>query len=378
MGELAWADRVPWGVPVAAVAVALVGLSAIERGDELVGATGTAGRQAVWVGLGLVAMAVAAAMPYRALLPLAGPAFGLTLVVLVGVLFTPARNGASRWVPLGPLFLQPSELAKLTFVVALAANLRRGERHRSLAGLVPPLLIAFAPMGLVLVEPDLGTALVFLPVLFAMLFAAGARPRHLAAAAVAGALALPVLWTQMSAEQRSRVTAVFTQADAGEAPRGDGYHLHQSKRMLALGGRWGSELSGMTEADPLAYHLPAGRTDFVFCLVGERWGVAGCGVTLLLYGALVVRGFAVATRTREPFGRLLATGVVALLATQVAINTLMTVGLAPITGLTLPLMSYGGSSVLATFASLGLVIGVAVRPGHDVAPAAFRFERRAA
>src|SRR5690606_3686 len=128
-------------------------------------------------------------------------------------------------------------------------------------------------------------------------------------------------------------------------PRGHGYHLHQSKTMFALGGVWGSELAGMSSSDPLDYHLPAGRTDFILCLVGERWGLIGCGVTLALYGLLFQRGIAVAISTKEPFGRLVVVGVVAMLATQVAINTAMTVGLAPITGITLPLMSYGGSSL---------------------------------
>jgi len=190
-----------------------------------------------------------------------------------------------------------------------------------------------------------------------------------------GILMLPALWMGMSAEQKSRVVTVFTQKDSGPVPKGDGYHLHQSKQVLALGGVWGSELTGMPVDDPIAYHLPADRTDFVYCLIGERWGIVGTLSALGLYLLVFARGLWIAAATREPFGRLIAVGIVALLAAQAAINTGMTVGLMPITGLTLPLMSYGGSSLLSTCLALGLLINVGMRPGYEVAPAPFRFSK---
>src|SRR5207237_6125550 len=131
------------------------------------------------------------------------------------------------------------------------------------------------PMGLILKEPDLGTSLLFLPVLMAMLFAAGAKLKHLALIGCLGAAVLPVFWLAMSAEQKSRITALLLQRDGGPTPTGDGYHLHQSKQVLALGGLTGSQFDGTAVDDPLAYHLPACRTDFVICMVGERWGLAG-------------------------------------------------------------------------------------------------------
>ena len=218
-------------------------------------------------------------------------------------------------------------------------------------------------MALILREPDLGTSLLFFPVLFAMLFAAGARSRHLALVVAAGFAVLPLLWVGMSSEQKSRVVALFIQQDGGEMPQGDGYHLYQSKQMLALGGTWGSAMTGPAVNDPSAYRLPAARTDFIFCLVGERWGLIGCSLTMLLYAVLFARGLMIAAATREPFGRLISVGIVALLAAQTAINTGMTVGLMPITGMTLPLLSYGGSSLLSTCCALGLLINVAMRPG---------------
>tara|TARA_B100000029_G_scaffold130637_1_gene124289 strand:- start:2220 stop:2765 length:546 start_codon:yes stop_codon:yes gene_type:complete len=177
----------------------------------------------------------------------------------------------------------------------------------------------------------------------------------------------------MNAEQKSRVVSLLSQSDSGPAPRGDGYHLYQSKRMLSLGGTWGSELAGMPVDDPSAYHLPAGRTDFVFCLVGERYGLTGSLLLIGTYCVLIVSGVRIAYATREPYGRLLATGVVTLLATQAIINTGMTVGLMPITGMTLPLCSYGGSSLVATAIALGLLINVGMRPGYEVTSEPFRF-----
>jgi cell division protein FtsW (lipid II flippase) len=367
------ADRVPWLFLATAAALTLIGLSAIERGDELVGDGSVAEKQIAWVLLGVPAFVAAAVIPYRTWRRFALPLFLVMVLLLVGVLLFPPRNGARRWIPLGLLYFQPSEVAKLAFVMALASYLRHRENFRTLPGLVPPFLIALVPMGLILIEPDLGTSLLFLPVLAAMLFAAGARPRHLIAVGILGIAMLPVLWMGMGAYQKARVVAVFTQRDSGPPPRGDGYHLYQSKKVLALGGTWGSEITGMPSSDPLDYHLPASRTDFIFCLVGERWGIVGCGVTLALYALLFRCGIAVAIATKEPFGRLLVVGIITLIAAQVSINTAMTVGLMPITGITLPLMSYGGSSLLSTFAALGLVVNVSLRPGFEVGPMPFRF-----
>ena len=330
-------------------------------------------RQLVWVGLAIPALIAAAWVPYRSLRPVSYLLFGATIVLLLLVFLMPARGGARRWIPLGLFDMQPSELAKLTFILALSHYLMYRRNFRRFQGLFTPFLLTLIPLVLVLKEPDLGTALLFLPMLLAMLLAAGARLRHLMLIGMMGVAVTPVLWLGMNAEQKSRVVSLLTQVENGPVPRGDGYHLYQSKRMLSLGGTWGSELSGMPIDDPAAYHLPAARTDFVFCLIGERFGLFGSLLTLAIYAVLVVKGLAIAHSTREPFGRLLATGIVTLLATQAIINTGMTVGLMPITGMTLPLVSYGGSSLLATAIALGLLINVAIRPGYEVTAEPFRF-----
>ncbi|MBW3543430.1 MAG: rod shape-determining protein RodA [Planctomycetes bacterium] len=350
-----------------------LGLSGIERGDELAGRGEYFLRQLVWVALAVPAMLAVTLTPYRNLRQWAYPLFALAVVALVAVYFMPPRNGARRWIPLGFMLFQPSEAAKLAYILALAHYLMYRRNYRRLTGLLVPFALTLVPVGLILREPDLGTSLVFLPVLYAMLFAVGARMRHLVLVSCLGLAVLPALWLGMSMEQRSRVVVLFTQDDGGPPPRGDGYHLHQSKRVMALGGAWGSATAGPAAADPRVYHLPAGRTDFVFCLIGERWGLAGAALVLVLYVALFGRGLMIAAATREPFGRLVAVGVVALVASQTAINAGMTVGLMPITGLTLPLVSYGGSSLLSTAVALGLLINVGLRPGYEMTPEPFRF-----
>jgi len=369
-----WFRRVPWTIAACSLALMLTGLSGIARGDELVGRGDYFSRQLLWTALSLAAMFAATLPSYRTFREMSDGLFGISLLLLVLVHFMPAKNGARSWFPLGPVNFQPSELAKLAFIMALAHYLMYRKNYRRLPGLLVPFLLTLIPIGLILREPDLGTSLVFLPVLFAMLFAAGARPRHLVSVSLLGVAMLPVLWMGMNAEQKSRVVTFLTQQDGGPSPVGDGYQLHQSKRVLALGGVWGSEIAGMTLDDPAAYRLPAARTDFVFCLVGERWGVWGGLLTLTLYAILFARGLLVAAATREPFGRLLAVGIVSLLATQALVNAGMTVGLMPIVGLTLPLMSYGGSSLLATCLALGLLMNVAMRPGYEITPEPFRFQ----
>lgn len=368
-----WLRRLPWSIVACTLALMVLGLTGIARGDELAHAGEFFSKQVVWIVLAVPAMLLATLVPYRVVRHQSYAWLGFSVLLLVLVYFFPAKWGSRRWIPLGFMNFQPSELAKLTFILALSRYLMYRENYRRLPGLVIPFAITLLPMGLILKEPDLGTSLLFLPVLLAMLFAAGAKLKHLALIGCLGAAVAPVFWLAMSAEQKSRITALFLQRDGGPTPTGDGYHLHQSKQVLALGGVIGSQVAGTAVDDPLAYHLPACRTDFVICMIGERWGLVGTLGVLGLYLVLLGRGLVVAAATREPFGRLLAVGIVTLLATQTIINVGMTVGLVPVTGITLPLLSYGGSSLLFTCLALGLLINIAMRPGYEIGNEPFRF-----
>lgn len=375
--------RLPWSVLGPAIALVGLGLVGIARCEEF---SGTGGRfvtqQAVWALLALSGAVAASMVHHRQLGRLSYVLFALAMILLLAVYLFPAVNGARRWIRLGSVGFQPSELAKLAFVLALARWLMYRENYRRPLGLLPPLAIALVPLVLVLKEPDLGTALVFLPVLFVMLFAAGARRRDLAVCLAAGLVMLPLLWTQMSREQKSRVTALFDQAVPGQAPHDDTYQLYQAKQMLALGGFWGSAVAGPAVDDPAAYYLPEARSDFIFCVLGERFGLWGLALVLGLFGLLVAGACRVALQTAEPFARLAATGLAALFAMEVLVNTGMTVGLLPVTGLSLPLVSYGGSGLLVHALAIGLLVNIGLRPGYEVTREPFRFatlrRRRAA
>lgn len=368
-----WVRRVPWIIPGCALGLMLLGLSGIARGDELSGAGDYFSRQIVWIALAVPAMLFVTFVPYRVCRYHCYLWFAASLACLVAVYCFPEKGGARRWIPLGLMNFQPSEMAKLTYIMALSRYLMYRENYRRVTGLLVPFVLTFLPLVLILKEPDLGTAMLFLPILFAMLFAAGARWKHLALIGCLGVAALPLLWMGMHSYQRARITSVFLQRDGGTAPKGDGYHLHQSKQVLALGGAWGSQVTGVMVDDPSAYHLPASRTDFVLCMAGERWGIGGTLLALALYLVMFARGLMLAAATREPFGRLLAVGIVALLAGQTILNSGMTVGLMPVTGVTLPLLSYGGSSLLFTCLALGLLMNVGMRPGYEIGGDPFRF-----
>ncbi len=375
-----WVRRIPWWIPLAAVGLMGLGLLGLARCEDFGGGQRHYLRQQMlWAVLGMVAMLAATLPSYRRLCHWSYTIFGLALLLLVAAYFFRPVNGAHRWVRWGHVGLQPSEFAKLAFVLALGRYLMYRENYRRLRGLLLPLALTSLPVLLVLKEPDLGTAAVFLPVLFVMLLVAGARWGDLLRVLMAGVVLLPLFWVQMSPYQKSRIKVLLNPPVAGQRPSADAYQLYQGRKVMALGGPWGSLISSActrvpATEDMAVYHLPEDHTDFIFCVLGERFGLPGLALVLLLYGLIVWQAAAVALATREPFGRLLAAGVAALLAVQVLINTAVTVGLLPVTGLPLPLVSYGGSGLLAHCLALGLVLNVALRPGYEVTNEPFRYQ----
>jgi rod shape determining protein RodA len=369
-----WARRLPWSILTAATLLIALGWLGIARVEELTGGTGRLlQRQVAYSVIALVVMLLVTVPNYRILCRYSYALFLLSIILLAVVYACPAVNGAHRWIRLGSIGFQPSDLAKLAFVLALAKYLMYRDNFRRRRGLLGPLALTLVPVLLILKEPDLGTSLVLLPVFFAMLFAAGAKRIDLACVAAIGLLVLPLLWTQMSLDQKSRVTALFDQPTPGRRPDDKAYQLYQAKQTRALGGVWGSLLTGQPTDDPAAYTLPEARSDFIFSVLGEHLGLPGMALTLCLFAVLVWRGLVIAAETREPFGRLLATGLAALLAVEVLINTSVTVGLLPVTGLSLPLVSYGGSGLVTHAVAIGLLLNVGLRPGYDVTNEPFRW-----
>ena len=370
-----WVKRLPWSIPLIAGTLVVLGWVGLGRcADFNGGGDRFLRQQIVWSLVAAGAMLAAMLPSYRVLSRWSyGLLVAALLLLLLAYFFSPI-NGARRWVRLGPLGFQPSEFAKVAFVLALARYLTDREPRRRPVGVLLPLGMALLPVLVILRQPDLGTAMLFIPVLFWMLFTAGVRRGEMAWLALLGLSSLPLLWTQMSGEQKSRVAAMFSQAGPGDPTHAQTYQLRQAKRMMALGRAWGSLWAEPAIEDPAAYHLPEARSDFIFSVLVERLGMVGGAVVLGLYGLLVWRGLAIAAATREPFGRLVASGLTGMSAVQVLVNTGMTVGLLPVVGLSLPLVSYGGSGLVTQGIVIGLLLNVAVRPGYEVAGEPFRYE----
>ncbi len=338
-----------------------------------------AAAQLRWCGVGFAATCAVLLIPYRRLLDLAWPAWIVSIGMLAAVLvFGESRNGAVRWLQFGPVGLQPSEFAKVAQVLVLARYIRFRRDHRTFKGLFVPFLITFVPMALVMMEPDLGTAAMFVPVLFAMLWAAGARTRHLLVVVAFGIAALPALYHSMPQGhyQRKRVdvfVASFLPKPDGrpsapkigdatpkDAPRKhDTFQRDEAVATVASGG-----LTGHSRAvdEPAQYErVPESWTDFVFVVHAEEWGLAGVLLLIGLWTALL-GGFAmVASELKEPAGRLVCVGALVLLGTQAVVNMAMTMGSFPITGVPLPFVSYGGSSMLASWLLVAVVLHAKAR-----------------
>lgn len=343
-----------------ATALGLVGISAVTLSGVPAGRAGgaVALRQLAWLGVGAVALVVIASIDYRRVVRAAPALYLLGLAGLVSVLVLGRTvSGARRWLALGPVTVQPSELFKLCFVLAavwLLASRWAQPIGRGAILVVSGMLVV--PFVLIVRQPDLGTALLLCPVLVALLVAAGLRLRLLGGLALVGLLAAPGAWLALRDYQRERILVFL---DPVRDPLGSAYNVIQAKIAIGSGQLLGKGMAGATQSR-LAF-LPERHTDFIFAVFAETWGFVGCLVLLSGYALLFLRGFDIAASAREPVGRLVALGVTTLLATQVLVNVGMVSGLLPVVGVPLPLMSYGGSSMLVSLAALGLLLSVRMR-----------------
>jgi rod shape determining protein RodA len=318
-------------------------------------------RQLSWVGVGLVGLLVVVSVDYRNLVRFA-PVFyvvGLGLLLSVFILGRTV-SGARRWIHLGPFTVQPSELFKLIFIITLAWALTsaRGERL-SRASLVGTFVLLGVPFLLVVKQPDLGTALVLVPVLGATLVGLGLRMKVLGGLALGSVALMPLAWFVLKPYQRDRLLVWL---DPFRDPLGTAYNVIQAKIAIGSGQLVGKGIGGATQSR-LAF-LPERHTDFIFAVFAEMWGFLGCLVLIVAYALLVLRGFEIAAGTRETRGRILALGVTSVFAVQILINIGMVTGLLPIVGIPLPLMSYGGSSMVVSLTALGLLLSIRMRQFH--------------
>ncbi|MCG0276987.1 MAG: putative lipid II flippase FtsW [Thermanaeromonas sp.] len=312
-------------------------------------------RQLAWAGLGLTGMATLMRMPYTVFRRLANPLLGISLLLLILVLIVGiSAKGSSRWLGVGSLSFQPSEVVKLAIVIFLASRLAEDSRHLGssfIRGLGPYLLLIFFVCGLILAQPDLGTAVAVAGTSYLLLVAAGADRRHLAVLFLAG-LALVALAIVIAPYRMARFTAFLNPwAD----PQGKGYQTIQSLLALGSGGPFGT---GLGQGRQKLYYVPEEHTDFIFAILGEELGFIGTALVVAAFSLLLWRGFRTAMKAPDAFGSLLAAGITIMITLQALINMGVVTGLLPVTGITLPLVSYGGSSLVFTLAGIGILLNI--------------------
>jgi len=355
-----------WPLVAAVLALVLYGLamiySASFSNNSLTGGDAFyfVKRQGLWLGIGLGAAAVIASVDYRALARLhrfiyAAIVIGLAVVIWWGH----AAGGAARWVGIGSFRLQPSEFAKLGLIITLGALLARRQQAVGRVRTAGAALAHIAlPTALIALQPDLGTALMLIALWFVMLFLAGAPKLHLGVAALALGLMFAGAWHYdlLRPYQKARLSIFL---DPSADPLGSGYHVIQSK--IAVGsGQWlGKGYLAGTQSQ--LHFIPAQHTDYIFAVIGEEMGFIGAACLLALYLVALWRGLGIMDRADDALGALLAGGIVTAFALQLLVNIGMTVNAMPITGLPLPFLSYGGSSLVASMMAVGLLLSIGMR-----------------
>ena len=348
---------------------------------QVLGSAGSSGadsfiyvkKQLLNVFLGLAAMVFMVRINYEELAKRVKVLYALNLVLLLAVILIGRTElGATRWISIGPFNFQPSEFSKLLMIICYAAFLvQRGGKLQHLRDLVPSFVFFGLPMLLVLKQPDLGTSMVFAAIMFGMLFAAGARPLLLAGLILGGLAIISLwiwahfwflahtsfnLWVPLKEYQLKRLIIFL---NPWQDWHGDGYHIIQSQIAIGQGGFWGRGLFQGSQTH--GEFLPIQETDFIFSVVGEELGFVGALALLGLFFLLIYRFIDIAVNAKDNFGYLLCAGIASMVTFHVVVNIGMTTGIMPVTGIPLPMFSYGGSSMITNLAAIGLVLNVNMR-----------------
>lgn len=351
-----WQDF-DWSLLGAALLLSIISLVEIYSSTMAQPAENVFIRQLMWVGVGIVFLFIVAAIDYHLIAEHVPWLYVLALGALTYTLVLGRTvAGAKSWVSIGPAQFQPSEFVKMVVVVAVArylSELRTKDKYMSLMQIVKACLIAVVPMGLVALQPDLGTTLTYLPVIAVGLFIRGVRPAALIALVMAFVLVLPLSWFFLKDYQKERI---LTFAQPERDPLGRGYQVTQSKIAIGSGGLLGKGLFNGTQ-NQLGF-LPTRHTDFIFSVVGEELGFVGVMATLGLLAFIIFRSIYNAQTSRDNLGLFIVMGVVGIYFFHLVVNVGMVIGFMPTTGIPLPFLSYGGSSVMTAFIALGLVMSV--------------------
>ncbi|MDP9173385.1 MAG: FtsW/RodA/SpoVE family cell cycle protein [Planctomycetota bacterium] len=374
-----------WPVLVAATVLSTVGIISIWADSAPDGP-----KQLLFFFIALGCMAAVQAVNYMNLGRWAWALYGLSLLLIIYTLvgayvslpFIHQINGAHCWISFPGFSFEPSELMKVSFVMLMARYLRFRSNYRSLPGLLPPFALALAPMLLILKQPDLGVAALFIPTLLVMLFVAGAKIRHLAAIVAMGIAVVPFIWLSgqegvpifnhlpslVHSYQRGRVKDLF-HSDP-KTLRAGGFQQERALEAAGSGGLTGKGLGVI----PIGKSVPEVHNDMIFAIIGEQFGLVGSIAVIAAYIVLFAAGIEIAAATREPFGRLLAVGIVSFLAAQAFLNLMVVLRLFPVTGVTLPFVSYGGSSLVASYIAAGLLLNIGQTRQLVIARDSFEFD----
>lgn len=379
---------------LAMAALIIIGIISIYASDNPVNSDPKPGlqdyqKQILFISAGIVAITLVNTVSYRFLGSFSFTLYAINLIVLALLLiskyfhelpFIPDRNGAYRWIIVSifgkDFSVQPSEFCKITYILALAWYLRFKSNCSTIGGLLGPFALTVLAMVLILLEPDLGTVLLIMPILFIMVFVAGARPKHLTIIILLAVIISPVLWFQLHGYQRERISCVILQSETvkrlaenheivartltGKShfdrttwQRDGGWQLDHSKLAISSGGLFGF---GFRKGPYLETNdLPERHNDFIFALIAHQFGAFGCLIVLLLYAVIIACAFGISENVTDPFAKLVVVGIIAMFCVMVIVNISMTMGLMPITGLTLPFVSYGGSSLVVSMLAVGIL-----------------------
>ncbi|HEX4053358.1 MAG TPA: FtsW/RodA/SpoVE family cell cycle protein [Tepidisphaeraceae bacterium] len=380
-----------WPILAAVAVLSVLGVMSI-----WIGPSDDGPKQLVFLAVAVAVMAALQTVNYLHLGRYAWPLYFLSLILIGYTLLggfaeehghsipgVHSINGACCWITFpGGVSFEPSELMKISFILVLARYLRYRDNYRTMSGLLPPFLLTLVPAILILKQPDLGVAALFIPTLFTLLFVAGAKVKHLLAIVGLAMVLIPLLWFSgdenvpifshlpsiIQTYQRARVAGLLSRDP--KTLRQSGF---QQLRALTAMGSGGPTGKGAGEI-PVGEHVPEARNDMIFAIIGEQFGLVGSIAVLMAYIVLFIAGIEIASATREPFGRLVAIGIVALLAAQAILNLSVVMRLFPVTGVTLPFVSYGGSSLVASYIAAGFLLNIGQNRPLVIARNSFEYD----
>ena len=321
-------------------------------------------KQAVFALMGIVVLVVCRHVPYRCFRSLTYPMLLTALASLAAIHISGLGFGAGgsvRWLRIGGFSFQPSEFARFALIVYLAYSMdkKRDQLKKFSVGFVPHVMVLAVFAGLIFLQPDFGSVVIFTAITWIMLFVGGVRLRHLLSALV---LVVPLsYWLMINAEYRLKRLLSFL--DPWQYPTDEGYQVIHSMMAFGTGKLWGTGIGGGYQK---LFYLPEPHTDFIFSVIGEELGLVGVAIILCLYALIMIRGLNIARQCEDPFGCYMAMGLTAAISLQVCVNMGVALGLLPTKGLTLPFLSYGGSSLLMNMAAIGILMNIG-RAGADTA-----------